>query len=92
MPKKKNYIVIYHQKLVLIIYQLTTQLGSPAILLRIKVWELSDLQGLITQPLVTAGVSPCTNILNHHFPAVLWRFSHSRAASQVRARRSSRQT
>lgn len=68
MPKK-NYIVIYHQKLVLMIYQLTTQLGSPSILLKIKAWEPSDLQGLITQLLVTAIVSPCTNILNRHF---LW--------------------
>lgn len=55
-----HHRVIYHQNLVLMIYQLTTQLGSPAILLRIKTWKPPDRQGSVTQSWVTAGRNPYT--------------------------------
>lgn len=63
-----NHRVIYHQNLVLMIYQLTTQLGSPAILLRIKTWKPPDRQGSVTQSWVTAGRNPYTVF----WPVLLW--------------------
>ena len=56
-------------------YQLTTQLGSPAILLRIKTWEPPDRQGSVTWSWVTAGRDPCPDMLTGPFV----RFPHSGA-------------
>lgn len=56
------------------IYQLTTQLGSPAILLRIKTREPPGRQGSVTWTQVTAGRDPCPNMLTGPL-----RFPHSGA-------------
>ena len=57
------------------IYQLTTQLGSPAVLLRIKTWEPPARQGSVTWSRVLVGHNPCPDMLTAPFV----RFPHSGA-------------
>ena len=57
------------------IYQLTTQLGSPAVLLRIKTWEPPARQGSVTWSRVLGGCNPCPDMLTAPFV----RFPHSGA-------------